>query len=196
MHADRMGEVIMVPDGLFYHSHTYAAYPHGNESMPWDCDMELQVGDIVVHTFFERNDIVNIEVEDEPGELYRLMPYDDIYVARRGDQVIPLNGYCLCEEIEKPPLSTIIDIVEAEPINTNVGKIAYVAKSNREYRNDYTGIARDLDGNADISVGDIIIKHRGDIHIRLEEDLHTQKFFDTKVLYFICQRKDMMGIRL
>ena len=34
----------MVPDELFYHTHTYARYPYGGESMPWDCEMELEVG--------------------------------------------------------------------------------------------------------------------------------------------------------
>jgi hypothetical protein len=162
--------------------------------MPWDCDMELLPGDLVVHTFMEREDIVNIEVENEPGELYRLMPYDDIYVARRGDNIIPLNGYCLCEEVEKESMSKILDIVEEDPINRNVGRIAYIGKKNRSYRNGETGKARDLDGNQDIKVGDVVVKRRSDIHIRLEEDLHA-RFFNNKVMYFIMQRKDMMGIK-
>ena len=203
LHADRIGEVIMVPDELFYHTHTYARYPYGGESMPWDCEMELEVGDIVVHTFMERHDIMNIEVEDEPGELYRMMPYDDIYVARRGDQIIPLNGYCLCEEVEKEKPSSIIETIEfnlameqqiGENIDHKIGKVAYVAKPNRAYRNNSTGIERDLDGNAEVNIGDTIIKRRGDIHIRLEEDIH-KRFFDNPVLYFIIQRKDIMGVR-
>lgn len=203
LHADRIGEVILVPDGLYYNPKTYMQYNYGWESMPWDCDMELQPGDTVVHTFMERDDIVNIKVEDEPGELYRLIPYDDIYVARRGDQIIPLNGYCLCEEIEKEKASEIIQTVEfnnlmeekmGDNIDHTVGKIAYVGKANRAYRNGGTGVERDLDGGAEVSVGDVIVKRRHDIHIRLEEDIHT-RFFDSPVMYFIMQRKDMMGVK-
>jgi hypothetical protein len=168
--------------------------------MPWDCDMELLPGDTVVHTFMDRGDIVNIEVEDEPGELYRMMPYDDIYVARRGDEIIPLNGYCLCEEVMKESMSEILDVVQydkddnlEEPIDKQVGKVAYVGKPNRAYRSGYSG-ERDLDGGADVEVGDVIVKRRDDIHIRLEEDLHN-RFFDTPVMYFIIQRKDIMGIK-
>lgn len=190
----------MIPDGLFYHPHPYDKYPFGGESMPWDCDLELQVGDVVVHTFMERADLVNIEVEDEPGELYRLMTYDDVYVARRGDEIIPLNGYCLCEEVKKESMSKILDIIEfdkgqenmTDGIDHKIGKVAYVAKANRAYRSGDK--EKDLDGGAEINVGDIIIKRRGDIHIRLEEDLH-KRFFDSPVMYFIIQRKDIMGIK-
>ncbi|GAF83900.1 unnamed protein product [marine sediment metagenome] len=217
----------MIPPGLFYHGHDYRDYPHGGESMPWDCDLELEVGDTVVHTFMERADIVNIEVEDEPGELYRMIPYDDIYVAKRrvtnvdfdgqgwdhvnlwnwihapkryikGDngeifRVIPLNGYSLCEEVKKEKPSKLIETVEEKDIDQRVGKVAYVGKPNRVYRVGGAG-GLDLDGGAEIHPGDIIIKRRGDIHIRLEEDLHN-RFFDTPVMYFIIQRKDIMGVK-
>ena len=200
LHADRIGEVVKVPDGLWYHSLGYKNYSYGGESMPWDCEQELRPGDTVVHTFMDRDDIVNIEVEDEPGELYRMMPYDDIYVARRGDEVIPLNGYCLCEEVMKESMSEVLDIIQydkndnlEDPIDKQVGKVAYVGKANRAYRTGKSG-ERDLDGGADVEVGDVIIKRRGDIHIRLEEDLHN-RFFDSPVMYFIIQRKDIMGVK-
>jgi len=200
LHADRIAEVVLVPPGLYYHKHSYSHYQYGGESMPWDCDMELQVGDTVVHTFMNRDDIVNIEVEDEPGELYRMMPYDDIYVARRGDEVIPLNGYCLCEEVEKESMSDVLEIILCDkegdieaPIDKTVGKIAYVGKPNRAYRGD--GWERDLDGDMKVNVGDTVIKRRSDIHIRLEEDLHN-KFFDSPVMYFIIQRKDIYGVKV
>jgi len=189
LHADRIGEVIKVPDTLFFHLKSYDTYPYGGESMPWDCDMELQPGDTVVHTFMERHDIVNIEVDDEPGELYRLMPYDDIYVARRGDKVIPLNGYCLCEEVEKEKFSSVLDLVHEDPVDKEARKPAYVGKPNRKYRESGT------DDGSEISPGDIIIKRRGDIHIRLEEDLH-RRFFDSPVMYFIIQRRDIYAKKL
>ena len=193
LHADRIGEVVMIPPGLFYHKRSYRDYPYGGEALPWDCDLELQVGDIVVHTFMNREDIVNIEVEDEPGELYRMMPYDDIYAARRGDEIIPLNGYSLCEEVKKEKPSKIIETVEEKDIDQTIGRVAHVGKPNRAYRVG-DGTERDLDGGAVIEPGDIIIKRRGDIHIRLEEDLHN-RFFDNPVMYFIIQRKDIMGVK-
>ena len=195
LHADRIAEVILVPDSLYYHS---KEMNYGPEPMPWLCDLEIKPGDTVVHTFMERDDIVNIEVDDEPGELYRLMPYDDIYVARRGEEIIPLNGYNLCEEVDKPKISKLLDLVHEEPVDRMIGKVVHAAKPNREYRlwNRATKrwYGKDLDGEAMLSPGDIIIKRRGDIHIRLEEDIHA-RFFDSEVMYFIIQQKDIMAIR-
>ena len=72
--------------------------------------------------------------------------------------------------------------------------MVYIGKPNRAYRVGGRG-ELDLDGGSGISPGDVIIKRRGDIHIRLEEDLHN-RFFDNPVMYFIIQRKDIMGIRI
>ena len=126
-----------------------------------------------------------------------MMPNDDIYVARRGDEVIPLNGYCLCEEVMKESMSEVLDIIQydkddnlEDPIDKQVVKVAYVGKTNRAYRGD--GQEYKWDDGVGVSVGDVIIKRRSDIHIRLEEDLHRQ-FFDSPVMYFIIQRKDIYG---
>ena len=70
--------------------------------------------------------------------------------------------------------------------------MAYVGKSNRAYRGD--GKEYKWDDGVGVNVGDVIVKRRSDNHIRLEEDLH-RRFFDSPVMYFIIQRKDIYGIK-
>lgn len=160
--------------------------------MPWETNIELEIGDVVWHTFMEVDTMIDILVDDEPDELYKLIRYDDIYLAKRGDELIPLNGYCLCEEIKKEQSSNIevisvVDDMTANPhgVDMTRGKIAYIGRPNKKYRIGLT--EADLDGEDIIEVGDIIIKRRSDHHIRLEEDIHNK----LDKMYFIIQRKDM-----
>ena len=96
-------------------------------------------------------------------------------------------------------MSKVLDVVLynkddniEDPIDKQVGKVAYVGKPNRAYRGD--GVEYLWDDGVEVNVGDIIIKRRSDIHIRLEEDTH-HKFFDSPVMYFIIQRKDIYGVK-
>jgi len=205
VHANRISTVAMVPDSLFYAPHNT---PYGAESMPWNTEMELKVGDEVWHTFMPLDSIHTIEVEDEPGVLYRLLRYDDIYLAKRHKhpqdkideaiffgkehkvedfKIIMLNGYCLCEEILDEKISAL-DVIDPE-VNKKIGRIAVIGKANKSYYKRAGDV--DLDGNAEVKVGDIIVKRREDHHIRLEESLHAKFPLGEKKMYFIIQRKDM-----
>ena len=187
VHADRISEVVLVPEGLYYYPEMY---PHkkATESIDWDTAMELKAGDIVWHTFMELSDTYNIEVRDSK-ELYKLLRYEDFYLAKRGDELIMLNGYCLCEEVLKDRINKF-DVLERE-VDMSLGKIALLGNRNGAYR--IRGGAKDLDGDDILKVGDIILKRRPDVHIRLEEDVHA-RFPLEKKMYFIIQRRDIFAV--
>jgi len=113
--AEVYGRVYKLPEKL--------TYTEDGLGMQWDCDMELQVGDLVWFNTIESKNAVEIVCEDK---LYKLIPYQDCYCAKRKqqlwktisplefalhykgndpekvlkielEQVIMLNGYVLCE---------------------------------------------------------------------------------------------------
>ena len=178
----------MVPDSLYYNVKKPMT-SNFTESMPWDADIEIRPGDVVWHTFMNLSGQMEITTDEEPGELYRTIRYDDIYLAQRGDELIMLNGYCLCEEVlEEKQYS--VDLLDPE-VDTTRGRVALLGKPNRGYKTGWK--SRDLDSGCDIREGDLIVKLRADHHIRLEEEVHA-KFPLEEKMYFIIQRKDIMAV--
>ena len=123
-HANRISEIVMVPDTLYYGLVWHVKYPNAPESMPWRTDIQIQPGDIVWHDYMNSLNCPIINVDDEPGEQYKLLNYYDLYVAKRMvanitrdiyknnmvwlpgkrqclaernvlNEIIPLNGYVL-----------------------------------------------------------------------------------------------------
>jgi hypothetical protein len=82
MHANRISEVVMVPEELYYGLVWHKRRNDATESMPWRTDMDLQVGDIVWHDYMNSLNCPVIDVEDS-DEQYKLLNYYDLYVAKR-----------------------------------------------------------------------------------------------------------------
>ena len=173
-HTNRISEVVLVPDRLFY-----SEAPKDWDSMPWDTDMELQKGDIVWHDFLAAHNCPVATTDLQPDEEYKLLSYQDIYLAKRGEELICLNGYVLCEEVWEESL-----LIERS-VNKKLGKVALLGNPNRSYRQ-----SKQSDEGVDIKVGDVIIKRRKDIHILLESEDH--RVLDKP--YFRIQRRDIYGI--
>lgn len=172
-HTNRISEVILPPERLSFNKRP--------DSMPWDTDMELQAGDIIWHDFMAARNCPVLQTAEESEEEYKLLSYYDVYLAKRDEKFIPLNGYVLCEEV--PAEKSDLEI--HEKINKKLGKVAYIGKPNRSYKD-----SKQTD-EADVKVGDIIVKRREDIHILLESRDHQQ--LDKP--YFIIQRKDIYAVQ-
>ena len=88
-------------------------------SMSWECDMDLEIGDTVWFNTIESANAIEIECENKT---YKLIPYSDIYCAKRNRwlemehfwtennehkarvikdiyNIVMLNGYCLLKPI-------------------------------------------------------------------------------------------------
>jgi len=88
-------------------------------------------------------------------------------------------------------------------VDKRLGKVAYLGMPNREYRYDKYSVNKAVQTNyypndpvptdeVDVSVGDVFMKRRADIHVMLESDDHAR--FDGDKLFFVTQRKDMYGV--
>ena len=217
MHANRISEVVMLPDELYF-SLAWTRYNRElTESMPWRTDMQIKVGDMVWHDYMNSLNCCVIDVEDS-DEQYKLLNYYDLYVAKRKilnmsvDQlqgniisgygytfmeeesmvfsVIPLNGYVLCKEVMEERGSEM-DVLDKH-VDKRFGEVAFVGKKNYGYLRERIGrppIEKDFDGEMNLVLGDIIVKKNPNIHIMLEDPLHTR--FNKKIMYFITQRKNI-----
>lgn len=141
-------------------------YERGDSlSMPWDCNMELQVGDTVFFNAIESRNSVEIVCE---GKTYKLLPYQDLYCAKRYHEkqsfdsktflmgtdpwweVIMLNGYVLLERVYLENVSPLAVSKDAGLDKTR-GIIRYVGISPKEYqRKEYSDIK-------DLEVGDMVL---------------------------------------
>ena len=84
-HSDRYGVVYATPPSLRFDNTPYG--------MSWETHMELMVGDEVWFDFMDSENCVVLDCDD--GNDYKLIEYENIYVARRDGELIPINGYCL-----------------------------------------------------------------------------------------------------
>jgi len=80
------GEVVAVCDNIYFDREDV------NDSMLWHTEIEVKVGDKVWFDYLESLNCTEILVDDD---CYRVLPYQYLWVAKRGDKIIPLNGYCL-----------------------------------------------------------------------------------------------------
>lgn len=193
-HADRISEIYMVPDYLYF-SPIGQMGKTGAPSMEWLTKLDVRPGDIVCHDFMGPFNTIVFLPQDEPDERYMLLNYADLYARKRNGKIKPLNGYIFCEEV-KEMVSYSELAIEKEYVNKKYGVVAMIGEKNQAYLS-FDGRtkkwrAKDADGDPDIEIGDTIIKRNPNIHIMLESDLHAE-FFGGKN-YFIIQRKDIYGI--
>lgn len=84
--ANRYGVVRQVPKQLKrYRNHL------------WQTTVEVQEGDLVWFDFLTAE---NCDMIKTDTSLYYLMDYFELYVVKRGEDIICLNGYCLFETVE------------------------------------------------------------------------------------------------
>ena len=94
--------VVKLPERLYFDE-------KDQNSMFWETDMELQIGDYVWSNPIDVLNAITLECE---GELYKILMYQDLYCAKRiikggpfdSFDIIMLNGYVLCEQVYKESL--------------------------------------------------------------------------------------------
>ena len=133
-----------------------------------------------------------IEGEDK----FIFIEYQYLYCIVRGDNIIPLNGYCLIEPCENPEITRTkermkaigLEYTEGEKRLTNevtFGIVKYLGKPNREYVDEAHS-----DKGVDVAVGDVVvIKKTNDIP--LQYDLHQRVNDGVKLLR--VQRRNLLA---
>ena len=168
--AEVHGTVIKVPDKLYYAKDD----PY---SMSWKTTMKLREGDEVWFNFIASSHSSGFDVD---GEMYLFIPYADCFVAKRGDEVIPLNGYVLLEEMKKEAVSEVI--VMADETDMQRGKVRFVGEPNEEYRVD------SFSDDIEIQEGDVVQIRAGFTPYRLERQ---EYFADFGEMLLVVQRRNI-----
>jgi co-chaperonin GroES (HSP10) len=180
-HAETVGIVIDIPDEI------------NKKIMPWECEIEIQKGDIVYFHFKASMDcltegkflIIN-------GEIHYLINYSNLFVAKRENEVICLNGFVLAERIDynqellKNRLEkTGLIVPDIEKKDTQWGKVKYLGSPNLSYKHNKRIDFKDL------KVNDTIFFAKN-ADIPLEYSLHAS--FEGNKEYFRIQRCDILAV--
>jgi len=172
-HAANKGVVIKVPEKF-----VYSKTPNINTS-DWDTDIEAEEGDLVYFDYLSGIECNKVECEDK---LYYILPYHTLYILKRKNKVIPLNGYVLLEPVikEEGYKDFKFDREQAK-----YATVAYSGSCNKKYRN-----KQYFDDSA-IKAGEKVIygKVSG---LFLEQEEHSS--FNGNKRYRIIQRRYLTGI--
>lgn len=186
--AEVVGKVVKLPQKLYFNE--------DGSGMPWDTDMELQRGDTAWFNFMESLNAIELNVD---GMIVRIIPYSDIYVAKRlgkiwrgvggatGEEIIVcLNGYCLLERIKYPKLSDL-DVVSENHYYDDRGIVRFIGSANKKYT------SRDQVDDINVEVGQTAYLKSGYKPFLLERN-ENLGVFDNGKMYYCVQRRRIMFV--
>jgi hypothetical protein len=178
--AECYAEVYKTPHQLFFD-------PDDPQTMDWETEMELNIGDVVWFSIMESKNAFEVICENN---LYKSVPYADCYVCKRdiptpdgrdATITIPLNGYVLCKPVYLPKLSHL-DALSEDQIDKSRGTIAFIGNAPKRYlREEYCHID-------DLRVGDEVVFDPKTPLFLLERTKSLTKFNGDN-LYWVCQRR-------
>ena len=202
-HTPVVGVVAAVPSQLYF-----TPKDTFYNSMDWDTDMELEVGDVVNYHYLDMKTAID---QDDyvvcDGKIYVPIRYDRIFCARRKfpkgpkmiqaggnfvvgedgpEQVIMLNGYVLAEPVTEK-VKTFLKLPDSvkDRHDAKFGKVRFIGTPNRRYRENYAP------DDARLEIGDLVILDKI-CDIALEYDVHAQ--FDGGKKYFRVERRTIKGV--
>jgi co-chaperonin GroES (HSP10) len=185
-HAETRGTVVRTPMKLTFDKKD----PH--HTMDWKTEIELQEGDdIIYHYLSAANAVGDGEYIDCEGEIYFLIRYDQIFVAKRGEDVIPVNGFILVEpmaEDVKLNHGLILPDYLKERKDSKKGIVKYIGSCNQAYLPDAWANVVDQDN---IRPGDLVV-YDPHCDIPLQYDLHAN--FEGKKTFWRIQRRYISAI--
>lgn len=180
-YAPRYGTVAVIPNRLKF----------GIGGMSWETDIEIKVGDTVWFNYLvclmALGRLLNpVYRSDETryytcGEdIYVLLPYESLIVAKREHEIICLNSYVIGKQI-KQKVSEVLKIADTK---TGWVELLHVGEPVSEYLTETIEIE-------DVEAGDTVL-----INKKLAEKLEngmTNHFSQEEVLFF--QRRQILGKR-
>lgn len=172
-HVNVYGEVIALPSKLYFNKKDPAI---SLEFLPQEV---IQVGDIVYFSYFHAlqamGDLIDPENAKSPkyveynGDVYIFLIYSAIYFAKRGEEIIPTNGYSICEELEEISTvqsgSIIIPDTFKKKKSSKYARVLFTGNYNLDY------VSEKYTDPTDLSPGDIIafVMHS---NVSVENDIH------------------------
>ena len=154
----RFGVVVKTPDHLVNRS--FDNIESGAELMGWETEVEIKDGDLV---YFGAMISANAEALEVDGDLYLLIPYSRIILRVRDEELTPVNGYVLLEEVvEKVRVDGLI-LEVGDFQDKRLGVVTHNGRNNDSY---FASDAVD----ADVEIGDKVI-FSGKFFGHLESDI-------------------------
>lgn len=184
-HVPRWGEVVGLPTNLYFNK-------EDSRSMEWETQMELEKGDTVFVDYLAVLRALSTEFNPadaypmpqwlkQDGFYYVIINYQDVFF-RVGDEIKPINGYCIAKPIKVPPQqATGIILLKKEETSRKFAEIIYVG----ERCTDFVGRYKDV---GEVEKGDTVLFSQFS-NVKVENPLH-QKLFD-KEDYFVIHRRFM-----
>lgn len=184
------GEVLSAPKSL------------DERQLLYTTEMELQKGDIVwfhylayVNAMPGPNQDVTKYYEIEGEEWYCiLVDYKSIFVAKRQDQIMPLNGHVIISPLDAEDIWESDVLVKPDitfkkyKYSETFGIVNYVGKPIPKYFKDMY-----FPDDPNVSEGDIVVIDTA-CDIPFEVDLHRTFEKEVKEPYYRVQRKDILGV--
>lgn len=120
-YAVRHGRVVKLPQRLVF-------WDESKQGMSWRTTIQCEIGDLVWFYAMTSFDGEKLSLN---GRKFILISYDDLYVAKRGEEVIMLNANVLLEPIYTPVKALSFESNTIDPL---YAKIAYIGQINTEYQ--------------------------------------------------------------
>jgi hypothetical protein len=174
--AEVCSKVYKLPQKLYYNREDISV------TMPWDCDMDLQIGDMVWFSVLESRNATAIRCEDY---YYKLIPFRDIITAKRGNEVIMLNGFVLLDKVYTENKSALA-ISRQGDVDQTKGIVRYIGKPNKEY------IMDNYVDFIDLEIGDEVLLSPKTPLINLERKSYLAKFDGDKLYWYVQRRRISM----
>lgn len=181
-HATRRGIVKKVP-------HSLVCNINQGETMPWETEMNLREGDEIYMTFQDSNYGYPFTYK---GNYMRMINYEGILLAKRGDDIIMCNGYVLLEKLTVKKTFGAYTKEEEDPhfaiihaIGQPNGKLKGFDKFKKEE-------VFTEDSKIDVRVGDKVFITDHTRVFDLEDFAHAQ--FDNRKIYKVCSRRRITAI--
>lgn len=122
-HVVRHGKVMKVPSRLIY-------WTDNKNGMMWMTEIEICVGDMV---WFYAMTSFDAEKLSFKGRKFILLNYEDLYVAKRNNEVICLNGNVLLQ----PQYKTLKALSHTQTLlDATRAKVAFIGSINTAYEQD------------------------------------------------------------
>ena len=160
--------------------------------MRWKTTCELKLNDYVVFSYESSlhalGDDDSRALMDENKDLYVILDYEDLFVAKRGTKIIPLNGYVLCSPIPVEHKTSLVVPSSLKKMRSDkFVKIAHLGLRNEEYYNGDGSIREDLYDPMWVGkVGDTVLISKN-CDLTVEYELH-QSLSGRKETFFRVQR--------
>ena len=130
------------------------------------------------------------------NERFVFIPYQSIFVAIRGDQIMPINGYVLVEPCDDPFMENtkkrlqnigleLVTLNTKSNTHVSFGKVKYLGKPNREYCDE-----GNTDDGVNVKEGDTVVMRKVS-DIPLQYPLHQK--LDKGVVYWRVQRRKILA---